>query len=100
MFDYEIHEVFVSVPSHTGNITSLISLYEGRNNLNGGPILSFANDAWVDPRFILKSFFAGIDKGLYKAQVEFVNNVCSIPLIFLLLFSVLFFELTFLYLII
>ncbi|KAK7849995.1 serpin-zx [Quercus suber] len=69
------------IDSLSSQIVASASLYEGHNNFNGGPILSIVNGAWVDQGFILKPSFAGIVRGLDKAQVQevdFQNKILTI----------------------
>ncbi|KAH7532822.1 hypothetical protein FEM48_Zijuj04G0063200 [Ziziphus jujuba var. spinosa] len=42
-------------------------------NLEGGPLLSFVNGAWLDQRFILKPSFQEIAKDFYEAEIKNVD---------------------------
>ncbi|KAI9073449.1 hypothetical protein K1719_044586 [Acacia pycnantha] len=42
---------------------------------NGGPILSFANGAWVEKTFGLKTSFEEVAKNFYRSQIEQVDFI-------------------------
>lgn len=64
--------------SLSSEIVSSIRHNEGIES--GGPTMSFANAAWVEKSFGLKTSFEEIVKHLYKSQIEvadFINKVLS-----------------------
>ena len=48
------------------------------DNIEGGPLSSFVNGAWLDQRFSLKSSFQEIVNGSYKAQLKRVDFVSKV----------------------
>lgn len=64
-----------------------------RNNLTGGPTLSFINGAWIKEGLKMKSSFEEIVKEVYKAiakEVDFENKVILNSLISFDFFAVCF----------